>query len=50
MINFGGVTSWYQSRLPVGSPNLLGRVESSSNKLFSTSVVWLWAHVTHGWD
>ena len=37
----GGVTSWYQSRLPVGSPlsNSLAEVESSHYKTFTNMVV-----------
>ena len=39
----GGVTSWYQSRLPVGCPlsNSLAKVESSHWKTFTNIVVWL---------
>jgi hypothetical protein len=38
-----GVTSWYQSRLPIGSPlsNSLVEVESSVWKTFTNIVVWL---------
>ena len=39
----GGVTSWYQSRLPVGIPlsNSLAEVESSHCKTFTNMAVWL---------
>ena len=39
----GGVTSWYQSRLPVGIPlsNSLAEVESSHWKTFTNMAVWL---------
>ena len=39
----GGVTSWYQSRLPIGIPlpNSLAEVESSHRKTFTNMVVWL---------
>ena len=38
----GGVTSWYQSRLPVGIPlsNSLAEVESSRWKTFTNMAVW----------
>ena len=39
----GGVTSWYQSQLPVGIPlyNSLAEVESSLYKTFTNMAVWL---------
>ena len=39
----GGVTSWYQSRLPVGIPlpHSLAEVESRHCKTFTNMVVWL---------
>ena len=42
-VKCGGVTSWYQSRLPVGIPlsNSLAEVESSHWKTFTNMAVWL---------
>ena len=39
----GGITSWYQSRLPVGIPlpHSLVEVESRHSKTFTNMVVWL---------